>query len=61
MRSIESQEDYEETRSKTPEKSFEWNKCEELGDMVMNFDSPTMSWFQFTIILDIFSFFMDLI
>ena len=56
MRSIESQEDYEEIRSKTPKKSFECKRCVELGDMVMNFDSPIVRWFHCTIILEIFSF-----
>ncbi|KAG7619127.1 Methyl-CpG DNA binding [Arabidopsis suecica] len=46
VRSIESQEDYEEIRSKTLEKFFECKRCEEPGDMVMNFDSLTMRWFQ---------------
>jgi len=45
VRSLESQEDYEDNRSKTPEKSFECKICEELGDMVMNFDSPNVRWF----------------
>jgi len=39
VRSIESQEDYEEIRSKTPKKSVECKGCEELGDMDMNFHS----------------------